>query len=78
MRKPQAKQGCPSGAGLDRRPFDAFDRLCRDVGLDEITSEVYSELSDLKTSDPDLDKIEREHKVKQELENLKRRTHKEG
>jgi hypothetical protein len=78
MRKPQAQQGSPSGAGLDRRPFDAFDGLCRDAGLDEIASEVYSELADLKTSDPDLDKIEQEHKVKQELENLKRRTNKEG
>jgi len=78
MRKPQAQQGSPSRAGLDRRPFDAFDRLCSDVDRDEIASEVYAELADLKTSDPDLDKIEREHKVKQELENLKRRTHKEG
>ena len=60
------------------RSRNVLARLCSDVDRDEIASEVYAELADLKTSDPDLDKIEREHKVKQELENLKRRTHKEG
>ena len=77
MRKPQEQGGSPR-VGLDRRPFDAFDKLCSDVDRDEIASEVYAEMADLKTSDPDLDKLEREHKVKQELENLKRRINKEG
>ena len=62
---------------LDRRPFDEFDRLCNDVDREEIASEVYEEISGVKTED-DLDKIERNQKVKAELENLKRRANQEA
>ena len=44
---------------------------------EEIASEVYEEISGVKTED-DLDKIERSQKVKAELENLKRRANQEA
>jgi len=34
---------------LDRRPFDEFDRLCNEVDREEIASEVYEEISGVKT-----------------------------
>ena len=62
---------------VNRRPFDEFDRLVNDVERDEIASEVYQEIAGLRTEDTDLEKLEREQKVKAELDNLKRRTNQE-
>ncbi len=62
---------------LDRRPFDAFDRLCDDVDRDEIAAEVLEGILEQKVEDLDLDKLERTRKAKTELDNLKRRVNKE-
>lgn len=78
VRKNQYKGEGALSSHLDRRPFDAFDRLVSDVDRDEIASEVYEELSDLRTDDPDLEKLERSRKVKEQLEKLKSRTNKEA
>ena len=65
------------GSRLNRRPFDEFDRLVNQVDRDEIASEVYQEMAGMQTEDRDLEKLERDRKVKTELEQLKRSTNKE-
>ena len=75
VRKHRYQAEGTASSHLDRRPFDAFDRLVSDVDREEIASEVYEELSgDLKADEPNLEKLERDRKVKEELESLKNRT----
>lgn len=77
VRKQQAA-GPASAPGIDKEPFDAFDALVTDVERDEIASEVYAEITDLKSPDPDLEKMARDRKVQSALADLKQRNQEAG
>jgi phage shock protein A len=76
-RRHVARETGDAGRRVNRRPFDEFDRLVNQVDRDEIASEVYQELANISDKDPDLEKLERDRKVKAELDRLKRRTNQE-
>lgn len=73
-RRHTAREAGERTSRLNRRPFDEFDRLVSEVDREEIASEVYQEIVGMRSEDPDLQKLERDHKVKTELEKLKHRT----
>ena len=76
-RRSCVRQSPGDTTSLNREPFEAFDRFAEAVDCDEIASEVYREVAAANGPDPDLDKLERDRKVKTELEKLKRQNNQE-